>query len=102
MMNSTAGNNTLELLALIAQHLSGRKELRHVEYTVTIDAGIIWISHNIFVFPDRHTRKPGTQLPVIEHIMQYHCNCKMPELIPGTYKYELSASSKCRRWTRIK
>ena len=102
MMNSTAGNNTQELLMLLAQHLSGRTELRHVEYMVVIDNSAVQVSHDVAVFPDRHTRKPGTQLPVLEHIIQYHYNNKLPELISGTYKYELSASNKSRRWTRIK
>ena len=95
-------DTTLEFLHLISQHLSGRSEFRQVEYIVEITDSIVQISHSVFVFPDRHTRKPGTKLPVLEHIIQYHYDCKLPELIPGTYKYELSAFKKSRRWTRIK
>lgn len=92
----------MEFLMLISQHLSGRKELRQVEYVVEISDSTVWISQSICVFPDRHTRTPGAKLPVLEHILQYHYNRKLPEVVPGTYKYELSAFKKQRRWTRIK
>lgn len=99
--------NTQQLLYLISSHLSGRKECRGVEYIVEIhkhgqrSAYALKLTPDIYIYPDRKTRKAGTAESVLQHIFMYHLNVKQVHLAAGTYKYMLSASGKCRKWTKI-
>lgn len=114
MMKTTSIQNsrtetadTLCILQLIASHLSSRKECRGVEYIVEIHKHsqlslyALKLTPDIYIYPDRKTRKAGTAESVIQHIFMYHLNIKQVHLVAGTYKYMLSASGKCRKWTKI-
>lgn len=108
---SEKSTRTKKLLICISRHLSGRKDCRQVEYVVHIDEeSFITCLPNVHVFPDRHDRSKFSRSTIISHCITHHFQelLKYPEfgvdtdkLVTGTYKYQLSANKKRRRWIRI-
>lgn len=105
---------TRDLCYSLAQHLSNRKECRGAEYMLAIHDGNIVFSPNICVFPDRHTRKSGTELPVLDHVLRTH----FPEanmvkdkfgsirvcpdsFVSGIFRYSTSVNKRSRKWFRV-
>ena len=127
-------NLTQQLLNSIAYHLSGRAECRGATYRLAVgmeDAEQetqmflsdrddvrkrIWFSPSIDVFPSIHERKPGSQIPVISHIILSHFRDEVfdstddfgnllireDSLVPGIYEYRPSEVRQRRRWVRVK
>lgn len=105
---------TMKLCYVLARHLSTRKECRGEEYMLAIHDGSVVFSPNVAVFPDRHTRKSGTQLPVLDHVLQAHfpeaCMTKdkfgtirvnPQSFVNGIFRYSPSVDKRSRKWFRV-
>lgn len=108
---------TKELLNSIANHLSGRKDCKGVNYVVTIHHphSTLTIVPNIQVLPNRYRRCERDKVSVLVHVIQEHMTelfvgfdsqmnlvVESDMLVPGTYVYESSIDGKRRRWNRLK
>lgn len=106
---------TKQLLQKIANHLSGRKDCKGVNYVVTIhsEEKSVEFYPSTQVFPNRYRRCERDKVSIVSHVIQEH----LPELligfdtqlnllvdtdklVPGTYIYESSIDNRRRRWTR--
>ena len=118
-----AGRNTKKLLFLISDHLSGKKKFSKFQYLVTINncnaerasaKCSIHLFPNPWFFPNTHSRRPGSETTLVDHILMYHAStnldvCEengvlylnMKKLVSGEYAYMLGADNK-RRWVRLR
>lgn len=125
---------TQKFLNQIAYHLSGRPECKGATYTLAIgmlDDSLTYqielnqeenikcrviFSPDISVFPNRHDRKPGSQIPVLSHILKTHfpetlrgCDSfgnlliREGKFVPGIYVYKpYSTQHSRRKWFKVK
>ena len=104
----------MKLCYTLARHLSTRKECRGEEYVLSIHEGNIMFSPNVAVFPDRHTRKSGTKLPVLDHVLQVHfpeanfmkdkfgsIRVTPESFVNGIFRYSPSVDKRSRKWFRV-
>ena len=117
---SSASQNTMKFLSLIAQHLSGRRQFRGLEYKVLILPYLNETDHYICIsepgakcFKDRYSRRVCDTDSVCDHVCKYHMckdimssgivseNIVYKNLVPGMYMYQKSITGKSRRWVRV-
>lgn len=103
--------NTNDILKCISRHLSSREYLRKVQYEVYMYSNLFKIYPKVYVFPDIHRRNASDKELLELHIMKYHYadiirqlsddTISIDNVCNGVYIYEISVSSKRRRWIRI-
>lgn len=112
-MKTAQTQHTEDLCRALAHHLSTRKECRGEEYVLGIHDGTVVFWPNIEVYPDRFTRRNGTKLPVVEHVLKLHfsgCGFNKDKFgmitvdptyfVDGTYRYRISVDKRSRKWFR--
>ena len=92
--------NTERFLQLISYRLSGRNDLRHVEYEVTISSKNAVTMHPlIYVYPNRYNRKESDKVDIVSYILTMMVTAR--DFVPGKYIYKCSADNKKRKWIKL-
>ena len=116
--NQIKPDMTESILKCISKHISNRRDCKDVEYDVNVFGdGKITLFPEVLVFDDIHNRRPVNRKPLLDHIIDFHCDPKFVSVvmnsndevhsrnfqyvIPGHYVYKYSSSGKCRRWIKL-
>lgn len=116
--NRIGAENTVRFLQHISDHLASRRDCKDVSYRVIIepdpdnkDMAYLYFWPQVYVFPDRYSRKPRDRMSLIEHILKKHCPASWYKIDRGkiqisTYyinvgKYVYAKVENHREWTRI-
>ena len=92
-------SNTERFLFTLSSRLSGRQDCKGVEYVVSI-GDVITIFPYICVFPDTYHRRRTDKRSIIDYIRDI-LDLSSQDLVRGVYKYQLSDSTRKRRWTKV-
>lgn len=94
--------NTDDFLKLLAYRLSGRLDLKNVNYKIHIsEADQITMDPLVFVFPNRYCRKGTDKVDIVSFILSTFVRKEDRVFVPGDYIYQPCGASKRRRWTKV-
>lgn len=105
---------TKRFLQEVAKHISSYTQYSKTEYVCDINSENIWILPDLYVFPNRYSRKESDRQPVVLHVLFHHFSdclqsnpvtedwsCNTSKFQQGRYLYKLSSDKKKRKWIRI-
>jgi len=93
--------NTEDFLKLVAYRLSGRDDMKHVNYRVKISKkGSVCMDPVVMIFPNRYRRKEADKIDIISYILAMMISDR--DFVPGEYVYQSSVNNKRRRWIKVK
>lgn len=96
------GQQTEQLLKLIASRLAGREDCRGKCYQVIIDHNGVRMNPLIYVYPNRYKRKEIDKIDVVSFVHQYKMNnVLLSQFVFGTYEYSLSYDGGRRKWRKV-
>lgn len=104
MTEQTRCKNTETLLKGIVARLSGRDELKSVNYTITISSkNKVTMTPIVYVYPNRYRRCESDKSDIVSFILETQlANRGNRSFVPGQYTYQSSFDGKRRQWVRIK
>ena len=92
--------NTEDFLKLLAYRLSGRDDMKHINYKVKISNQGVSMDPVVMIFPNRYRRKEADKIDVVSYILTMMLSDR--SFVPGEYIYQSSVDNKRRRWVKLK
>lgn len=106
-------NDTEKYLDSISRRLSSRYDCKDIEYLVEIQDNRVSMAPRIFVYRNKHQRRPEDKMSIlafIENVVKGR-SCLLDvdgriviedvRLVDGNYLYKFSADKKKRRWEKL-
>ena len=96
----------------VSEHLSNRKRMRGIQYTVRLgryaNNNMMDIDVDEYCYPDIHRQKPSDRQTILEHVWIEHFYNMIhvydfnDKLLPGIYQYKFNAKHTRRKWVVIR